>query len=162
MKILIADDEKRAREFLTSLLLEIYPESQVYSASDGFDALLKIKKSLFDLVFLDIEMPKLSGIEVAQSCYEDGIRVIFATAYHSYALQATEVSALDYILKPFNKERLQTAILKSKDSKEFSPMKKSGSLLEKVCFKVDGNYKVFDCKAISSIVRLDDYLELYF
>ncbi|MCB0600755.1 MAG: response regulator transcription factor [Saprospiraceae bacterium] len=110
LKILIADDEAPARRKLQSLLKDEPLVDQVYFAEDGDIAVEKIMQLSPDLVLLDIQMPGKSGFEViAEVGVENMPPVIFITAYDHYALRAFEVHAVDYLLKPFDRERFQTA-----------------------------------------------------
>lgn len=105
VKIIIADDEQLMADELQTLLLEAYPDLQVAGrAQDGEAALLLVKKHRPDIAFLDIQMPGLTGLEVAArliAC-EEPPAVVFTTAYDEYALQAFAVNAMDYILKPYD------------------------------------------------------------
>ncbi len=111
--VLIVDDEPLAREGLKRLLGSAHDIRVVGEASDGKEALDKIRELSPQIVFLDIRMPKMTGLEVATEIgqLEKPPVVIFATAYDEYAVKAFELSAVDYVLKPYEKER----ILKSMD-----------------------------------------------
>src|SRR5690606_37734026 len=85
------------------------------SCNDGFDGLKAIQEHHPDLIFLDIQMPKITGFELLEILDNPPI-VIFTTAYDEYALKAFEVNALDYLLKPFDKERLDKALDKARKS----------------------------------------------
>lgn len=116
MKILIADDEKLARLRLQSLLTECGATLQVVAeASNGLEALQKWKQTQADVLLLDIRMPQLDGLQVAQELlkFENPPAVIFTTAYDSHALAAFEANAIDYLLKPIRKDRLQIALQKA-------------------------------------------------
>lgn len=105
VKVVIADDEKVMAEELQSLLLEIYPDLIIVGmAHDGETALSLVKTGKPDIVFLDIQMPGMSGLEVAEklAVMEEPPAVVFATAYDEYALKAFSVNAMDYILKPYD------------------------------------------------------------
>lgn len=105
VKVVIADDEKVMAEELQSLLLEIYPDLIIVGmAHDGETALGLVKVGKPDIVFLDIQMPGMSGLEVAEklAVMEEPPAVVFATAYDEYALTAFSVNAMDYILKPYD------------------------------------------------------------
>ncbi len=114
---LVVDDEKPARDELI-YLLKGFPEIQlVGQGKNGVEALSLIKEHSPDLVFLDVQMPGLDGFGVIKKLADRKLRVphiIFATAYDHYAVQAFEVSAVDYVLKPFDKARLAKAILRAK------------------------------------------------
>jgi two-component system response regulator AlgR len=113
MNILIADDEAPARRRLRDLLDGIAPTAaSADEAADGGEALRLAAERLPDVVFLDIRMPRLDGIEVARHLARlpKPPAVVFTTAYDDYALEAFEVSAVDYLLKPIRRERLATAL----------------------------------------------------
>ncbi|MDB2656967.1 LytTR family DNA-binding domain-containing protein [Crocinitomicaceae bacterium] len=116
-KSVVIDDERLAREELKSILSE-YPEITVVGeAQNGEEGIELIRKTDPDLIFLDVNMPELSGFEMLKKL--DNIpHVIFITAYDEYALKAFEVNALDYILKPIDPERLAEAIEKLKEREE--------------------------------------------
>src|SRR5262249_33090524 len=111
IRTLIVDDEDLARERLRALLGE-HPEIVVIDeANNGIAAIEKIEETPPDLVFLDIEMPGCSGLEVARSITTRPLpRIIFCTAYDQYAIQAFELNAVDYLLKPVNRARLAESI----------------------------------------------------
>jgi two-component system LytT family response regulator len=111
MKALIVDDERIARQELRRLL-SAHPEIEVCGeARSGEEALALIPKLAPDLVFLDIQMPGMTGFDVLDRL-DDVPQVIFATAYDEYAIKAFEVSALDYLLKPIDPVRLAAALQK--------------------------------------------------
>ncbi|HLF55605.1 MAG TPA: response regulator, partial [Thermoanaerobaculia bacterium] len=100
MRALIVDDEALARSLLTELLAA-HPEIEIVGeAANGFEAVQRIGELAPDLVFLDIQMPKLSGFEVLELVGDAAPAVVFVTAYDEYALEAFEVHAVDYLLKP--------------------------------------------------------------
>jgi DNA-binding LytR/AlgR family response regulator len=110
MRALIADDEPHLAQYLRDQLLALWPELQIVHLSrNGPDAAARIAELEPDLAFLDIQMPGLSGLEVAQGI-EGGTRVVFVTAFDEYALQAFEHAALDYVLKPVSTERLAKTV----------------------------------------------------
>jgi len=112
ISILIVDDEKPAREELEYLLKKIPDISISGIAKDGPEALLLAEKLIPDLVFLDIRMPEINGFEVAEKLQinKRAPGIIFTTAYDKFAIKAFEINALDYILKPYTKERLEKSI----------------------------------------------------
>jgi len=109
----IVDDEKPARDELV-FLLKGFPEvSVVGQGKNGLEAVTLIKDRNPDLVFLDVKMPGLDGFGVIRKLMERKVKlphIVFATAYDQYAVQAFEVNAVDYILKPFDKQRISRAI----------------------------------------------------
>ena len=111
MRALLVDDERLARAELTRLL-DKFPEIEIVSeASNGEEAIKLIEEHKPDLVFLDIQMPGMTGFEVLEHLHIVP-NIIFVTAYDEYALKAFEVNALDYVLKPIELSRLEKAIEK--------------------------------------------------
>ena len=111
MRVIIVDDEDLARGIVREYLAS-HPDIRIVGeCSNGFDAVKAITESKPDLLFLDIQMPKLNGFEVLD-LLDPRPRVIFVTAYDSYAIKAFEVNAIDYLLKPFSRERFEKALLR--------------------------------------------------
>jgi two-component system, LytTR family, response regulator len=110
IRALLVDDEDLARSRLRSLLRAFDDVEIVGEAADGEQAMEQIHELKPDLVFLDIQMPGCSGTEVAQSLPSPAPRIIFCTAYDQYALEAFELCALDYLLKPVTRARLAHAV----------------------------------------------------
>jgi len=114
IRALIADDETKLAEYLAGRLAELWPDIELCGiATNGNDALATINKEKPDLVFLDIKMPGMSGLEVAKRMTHPSL-VVFVTAYHKYALTAFEEEAVDYLLKPVSDERLLRTITRLK------------------------------------------------
>src|SRR5450432_3162821 len=108
---LIIDDEPLARSIVTEYL---QPHSQikvVQECGDGFEGIKAIQQHKPDLIFLDIQMPKINGFEMLE-LIDDPPQVIFTTAFEEYAIRAFETHAVDYLLKPFSKERFDKAMQK--------------------------------------------------
>lgn len=116
MKILVVDDEILARERLVNLLAEIDEDLSVTEARNGVTALELINHDLPDLVLLDVRMPRMGGIETAHHINQLGSppSIIFTTAYQDYALDAFNVHAIDYLMKPIRREYLQQALNRAK------------------------------------------------
>lgn len=111
VRAVIADDEPRARQFLEKLIGEQDGIEVVGVAKGGAEALTLYHRLRPDVMFLDIHMPDLSGIEVARQIARAGSpAIVFVTAYDRYAVQAFEVAALDYVLKPIKRERLAETV----------------------------------------------------
>jgi two-component system LytT family response regulator len=109
LRVVIVDDEDLARAVLREHLAA-YPEIEVVAeCANGFEAVKAVTELGPDLVFLDVQMPKLDGFEVLELIGRE-VAVVFVTAYDEYALRAFEVHAVDYLLKPFSEERLAEAI----------------------------------------------------
>ena len=115
MRTLIVDDESPARERLKRLLADIEGVELIGEAESGVQAVEMIEQERPDLMLLDIQMPELDGFEVIEAL-ADPPPVIFVTAYDEYAIRAFEVNALDYLLKPFSRERLAKAIRRAQQT----------------------------------------------
>jgi two-component system, LytTR family, response regulator len=124
MKALVIDDERLARKELISLLSEFPRIEIVGEAVNADDAIEKIDALKPDILFLDIQMPGKNGFELLETL--DVVpKVIFTTAYDEYALKAFEVSALDYLLKPIRKERLEECVQKIMDAAQEEKLRSS-------------------------------------
>jgi two-component system LytT family response regulator len=110
MRILVVDDEQPARERLRQLLAGVADIEIVGEAEDGEQTLERVDELKPDLLLLDIQMPGANGLEVAASLPRPRPAIIFCTAYEQYAVDAFELHAIDYLLKPVNRTRLQAAI----------------------------------------------------
>lgn len=111
IEILIVDDEQPARKKIKSLLELEEGIASVFEADNGFDAVKVIRSRKPDLVFLDIQMPGMNGFEVLEAVGEDIMpAVVFVTAYDSYAIDAFDIQAVDYLLKPFDQERFRRSL----------------------------------------------------
>jgi len=109
--VLIADDEIPARKKMKKMLSQFENLEIIHEAENGLDALEHIQKLNPDIVFLDIEMPGLTGLEVAGNLDKKNMpSLVFATAYNEHAIKAFELHAVDYLLKPFNEERLRDTV----------------------------------------------------
>lgn len=126
-KVAIIDDESSGRKLIREYL-EDFPEMIIVAeANNGVDALREINKFKPDLVFMDIQMPGMTGFDVLTKL-EELPQIIFSTAYDKYALQAFEVHAIDYLLKPYTKERFKKALSKipnSDDNSTLAPLANS-------------------------------------
>ena len=166
MKVLIVDDEAPARSRL-SRLLEKYNDLEVVGeASNGLSALNEIHRLSPDIVFLDIEMPELDGISVAETIKNNGPAVIFVTAYNEHALKAFEVAAVDYLVKPVIESRLEAAIEKVRSRKNKSEDKNYLQLIEsltnqqtlrRLAIRCGAKFIVLDPSKISAVIAKDHY-----
>jgi len=134
---IIVDDEKPAREEL-AYLLKGFPDVQLIAQGrNGLEGVALIKDHSPDLVFLDVQMPGLDGFGVLKKLMDRKLKmpqVVFATAYDNYAVQAFEVNAVDYVLKPFDKARIARAIARAKKQldAQASPVERLESLLTQI------------------------------
>src|SRR5436190_4932830 len=128
-KIIIIDDEPLAR-LIVKEYLQKYPQMElVQECNDGFEGLKAIQQYQPDLIFLEIQMPKINGFEMLE-LVEQPPSVIFTTAFDEYAIKAFEAHAIDYLLKPFNQERFNKAIAKWMEQKNKDAEKLTQDLLE--------------------------------
>jgi len=117
INVIIVDDEKPARDELAYLLKAVPEVSVIGQGKNGVEALALIKEHSPDLVFLDVQMPGLDGFGVLKKLVERKVKmphVVFATAFDQYAVQAFEVNAVDYVLKPCDKSRIAKAIQRAR------------------------------------------------
>src|SRR5690606_6710186 len=113
-RTIIIDDETPAREIIKHYLKELVYIDIIAECADGFTGLKTITMMKPDLIFLDIQMPRLTGIEMLEVMTEKP-EVIFSTAYDQFAIRAFELNAVDYLLKPFAKRRFLDAVKKATD-----------------------------------------------
>ena len=139
---IIVDDEKPARDEL-AFLLKGFPEINVIGqGKNGVDAVNLIKEHSPDLVFLDVQMPGLDGFGVLRKLVERKMKVphvVFATAFDHYAVQAFDVNAVDYVLKPFDKARIAKAIQRAR--KVMETQTSTAERLEQLVSQLNGNTK---------------------
>jgi DNA-binding LytR/AlgR family response regulator len=132
----IADDERLMREQLRTRLAEVWPDLEIVAeAKNGQEAIDLVHEHRPDLVFLDIRMPEKTGLEAAREIGE-ACHMVFITAYNEYAVEAFESGAVDYVLKPAERERLELTIARLKKRVGTKPSDLS-ALLEKLSAKLD-------------------------
>ncbi|MDR2274727.1 MAG: response regulator transcription factor [Sphingobacterium sp.] len=165
MNCIIVDDEPLAREEMKNLVEEISAIEVIGEFSNAISAREYLTTKSVDLIFLDIEMPTVNGLDFAQSLPKD-ILVILTTAYTQYALRSYELDALDYLLKPIKKDRLAKAIEKAQTYKELLNMKDNKNIFEDanedaVFIKSDRKYYKILFDDIRFIEALKDYVVIY-
>jgi two-component system LytT family response regulator len=116
MKAIIVDDEPLARERIRQLLERVPDAAVVAECEDGSTAIETIRLQKPDVVFLDVQMPGLSGIDVVEQLGREAPFTVFVTAYDQYAIKAFELHALDYLLKPFDRQRFDATIERIRDA----------------------------------------------
>ena len=171
-KALIIDDENLAREIVKKYLENRDDINLIGESSNGFDGIKKINKEHPDIIFLDIQMPKINGFEMLELLEETPV-IIFTTAFDQYALKAFEVNAADYLLKPFSKDRfneaLEKAFLHLKDKSKRSNIIKSlidhnekkNEYLERVITKDGSKISIIPTENIIFLEAQDDYVLIY-
>jgi two-component system LytT family response regulator len=171
MKALIIDDEPLAR-MIVKEYLQTYPQIEIaQECNDGFEGLKAIQQHQPDLIFLDIQMPKINGFEMLE-LVEQPPAVIFTTAFDEYAIKAFESHAVDYLLKPFSKERFDKAMVKWNESSNATVAKtNTQSLLEtvsqsplqsnRIVVKLAGKIKIIPVDEIFYLEGADDYVKIF-
>lgn len=171
MKAIIIDDEPLACSLLEELLEDENGIEIVAVCNDGFEGLKAIQEHRPDLIFLDIQMPKITGFELLE-LLDDPPIVIFTTAYDEYALKAFEANALDYLLKPFEKARLQKALEKVRNYSSADRAEKSsnddlkGKILQlpeqaqRIVVKDGNNIKIIPLSEVLYIEAANDYAKI--
>ncbi len=175
-RVLLVDDEPLARERLRTFLSKAPGIEIIGECADGQDAVIRILQDSPDIVFLDVQMPGLSGFDVLKKL--NGKRpeaVVFTTAFDQYAVKAFDVHAVDYVLKPFNQERLFTALdrattriksgkpddLHLKLAAMLEDLRAGASQPERLPIKSGGKVTFISLKDIDWIGSADNYVELY-
>ncbi|WP_322399706.1 LytR/AlgR family response regulator transcription factor [Massilia luteola] len=165
MRLLIVDDERPARAKLRHLLAQQDGIAAVDEAADGIEALERITAFRPDALLLDIEMPELSGIELAASLPEPAPLVVFVTAYERYACQAFDADAIDYLLKPYDGERLGRALARLRKKLETRPDGQAVALppapLEQLLVSERGATRIVRVADIQWIETADNYVVLH-
>lgn len=155
MRYIIVDDDEMARSSL-KLMCEKIPELDfVDTFENGLSALSFLKSNQVDLIFLDIQMPDLSGMDLVKS-FDDLPQIIFTTGHSEYALEAFEYHVTDFLVKPIELPRLMKSVERAK---ELGGQKtKPGTEMEEIYVKVDGRYVRLPLKEILYIESLGDYV----
>jgi two-component system LytT family response regulator len=167
-KIILIDDEPLARTVVKEYL-QTYPDLEiVQECNDGFEGVKAIQQHQPDLIFLDIQMPKINGFEMLE-LLDHPPAVIFTTAFDEYAIKAFESHAVDYLLKPFNKERFNKAIQKWKD--QAGAEKNTADLLEtashspaqsqRIVVKIGSKIKIIPVHDVYFLEAADDYVKVH-
>ena len=175
LKVLVADDERIARNIVALLLKGQEDVGEIYEARDGNEALELAQLYQPDVVFLDIQMPGQSGIQLAEKLKQDAV-VIFVTAYDEYAVNAFELSAVDYLLKPFEDNRFFEALDRARkqlNEKRKSDTDKISQLLHytlteqkqkyksRLVVKEPGRIRLLDIGQINYIAGAGNYAEVH-
>ncbi len=121
MRVLIVDDERPARDKLRRMLAQEPGVSAIEEARDGVEALQRIAAFKPDACFFDIQMPEVSGLELAASLPSPAPLIVFVTAFDQYAIRAFDANAIDYLLKPFDLARLQRALQRLRERLQAQP-----------------------------------------
>lgn len=159
MRVLIVDDEAPARAKLRRMLLALSEVEVVGEAGDGATALSLVAQTAPDAIFLDVQMPEIGGLDVAASLPDDGPSLVFVTAFDRYALQAFEVDAVDYLLKPVDRERLERAVQRLRAR---TPGARARAVAARQLLIIDrGRTHVVRCAEIEWLEAADNYVTVH-
>jgi len=161
LKAVIVDDEELARRYLKEML-RAHPDIEIAAeCADGFQAVKAIGEISPDIVFLDVQMPKLDGFEVLE-LIDPGPAVIFVTAYDQYALRAFDAQAVDYLLKPFRADRLETALARARlRTSPSPPARPVEQKVERIVVKDGPRVHVIPVAKLDYAEAQDDYVALH-
>jgi two-component system LytT family response regulator len=169
LTVMIVDDEAPARALIREYL-EQHPDIRVVAeCTNGLEAVKAANELKPDLLFLDIQMPKLDGFEVLDLIGRDAAGVVFTTAYDQYALRAFDVHAVDYLLKPFGPERFADAMKLARlritkrqpiPARELLDTHREGAAPDRVLIRDRSNVHVIPVEQIDYIEAQDDYVSI--
>ena len=171
IKAIIIEDELPARELLEMYLSDIDDIEVVDTCENGFDGIKAISKHSPELIFIDVQMPKLTGFEMLE-LLDDYPQIIFTTAYDQFAIKAFDLNAVDYLMKPFSKERFLQALDKVRNrlkkqansdikvKKLIEKVKEESGTIERIFVKTGSRIDVIPISEIIRIDAQDDYAEI--
>ena len=171
IKVIIIDDEQPAREIIKHYLSKHTDIEIVGECSDGFTGLKAIHELKPNLVFLDVQMPKLTGFEMLE-LMDETPQIVFTTAFDQYAIKAFELNAVDYLLKPYSQDRFDVAVQKAVErlQKEDKPsgikkltehITENIEVLDRIVVKLGSKIKVIPIDTVLYIESQDDYVMVY-
>lgn len=169
IKVIIIDDEPLSREIVKSYLVAYKNVEIVAECNDGFEGVKAIMQHQPELIFLDIQMPKINGFEMLE-LIEQTPAVIFTTAFDEYAIRAFESNATDYLLKPFSEERFRKAVDKFLEKSGANQQENTNTLLdtvaaspnqsERIVVKTGNKVKIIPIHEIHYLEADDDYVKI--
>lgn len=170
IKVIIIDDEPLARTIVAECVAA-HPDMQIVAeCGDGFEGVKAIAQHQPDLIFLDVQMPKINGFEMLE-LLDEKPAVIFTTAFDEYAIKAFDIHAIDYLLKPFNRERFDRAIQRWRDMRTTSPVVATPISTEdiipaeqqpqRVVIKLNNKIKIIPFADIQYIEAAEDYVMIH-
>ncbi|EEI92151.1 response regulator receiver domain protein [Sphingobacterium spiritivorum ATCC 33300] len=171
IKTIIIDDEPLARSIISAYLQQHPDYTVVAECNDGFEGIKAIQQHRPDLIFLDIQMPKLNGFELLEIIDEQP-QVIFTTAFDEFAIKAFEKNAIDYLLKPISQSRFDQAVSKfnaafKQSTLAATPVKINESLegeeqnLERIVVKNGSQIKIIPVQQVTFLEAYDDYVKIH-
>ena len=168
-KALIVDDEELARKLIREMLAA-HPEIEIAAeCGNGMEAVKAAGEYKPDLLFLDVQMPKLTGFDVLELIDRNGVAIVFVTAFDQYAMKAFDVHAVDYLLKPFSRERFEAALEKAKsqegkkvvDAAQLAAASRpAGQYAERIVVKDGTKVNLIAVSKLDYAEALDDYVSL--
>lgn len=169
-KVIIIDDEPLAR-VIVSEYLQNHPDLVIAQmCGNGFEGVKAIQQYKPDLIFLDIQMPKINGFEMLE-LLDNPPDVIFTTAFDEYAIKAFEAHAVDYLLKPFSRDRFDKAVEKWREQKNLPPRNNTKELLEetslvppqnqRIVIKDGSKIKIIPLQDVFYLEAADDYVKVH-
>lgn len=165
-KVIIIDDEPLARSIVKEYLQTCEGMELLAECSDGFEGIKAIQQYQPDIIFLDIQMPKINGFEMLE-LIETPPSVIFTTAFDEFAIKAFEINAIDYLLKPFSKERFDKALQKYQQQNNSQSLlnvvetaAQSATQKNRVVVKDGSKIKIIPVNQINYLEAADDYVKI--
>lgn len=165
IRTLLIDDEPLSCLLLQEILKDFEDITVIGICHDGYEGLKQVQALQPDLLFLDIQMPKITGVEMLE-LIEHKPHVIFATAYDHYAVKAFEMNAIDYLLKPFDKNRIEQAIIKVRHSihhniKQTEQLIATPESIERIVVKENNVIKILSLSSILYMEAAGDYIKIF-
>lgn len=170
IRTIIADDESLARESLSQLLKDFKAVEIVAECKNGFEVIQTVRAKKPDLLFLDIQMPKLDGFDVLELLGDESPVVIFVTAYDEFALKAFDTFAVDYLLKPVKAERLATALERAEEKLRLSQLEQYVQIIQnhrtihrpiqRICVREQSAVYIIPATEIIFIEAQEDYINI--
>ncbi len=171
IKCLIIDDEPLARSIVLEYLQQYPAIEVVQECNNGYEGIKAIMQHQPDLIFLDIQMPKINGFEMLE-LIEQPPGVIFTTAFDEYALKAFEANAVDYLLKPFSRERFSAAVNKWLEKQKAGATEAKAAILtevpakqpeeqQRIVVKAGNDIRIIPVQDVLYLEAYDDYVKVY-
>jgi two-component system LytT family response regulator len=170
-RVILIDDEPLAREVVKEYLEDYSQIEVIAECNDGFEGVKAISQHHPDLIFLDIQMPKINGFEMLE-LVDSKPAVIFTTAFDEYAIKAFETHAIDYLLKPFAKDRFRKAVDKWLEQCDLTQVKNQVKAMvetvspspeqhERIVVKTGNNIKIIPASEVLYLEAYDDYVKIH-
>ena len=173
LKVILVDDELPSLENLQQKIIEFCPDLKIVGTTQKPEAAIKLIEHLHpDVVFLDIEMPRINGFKMLDEIPEKDFEVVFTTAYNHYAIDAVRTSAFDYLVKPISVNDLQNTVARLLKNSEKNPKQKPGTVTQnislskpqydKITISTSEGVEFFEIKSIIRIESSSNYSKIFF